>query len=138
MNFRKALTSLKKAGDELSKHRSNSDWMALSIQKSRLECFIKLGDIKQAKHLAKKLRKAPLQLPDMQEYYHYLDNVGEYVNQDSGFDSKVIRVCSNPACLNVEKRYKEFQMCNKCKRAVYCSQSCQKVHWKRFGHEKEC
>lgn len=52
--------------------------------------------------------------------------------------SAVGRKCDNPSCLN---RWGlgglEFKRCGACRQAFYCSQHCQRTHW-RDGHKQEC
>merc|ERR1711871_248746 len=51
--------------------------------------------------------------------------------------SDVFRKCQSPICSNVEAKLSEFQKCNRCFGAVYCSKRCQKYHWSH-GHKKAC
>uniref|UniRef100_A0A0G4I8F8 MYND-type domain-containing protein n=1 Tax=Chromera velia CCMP2878 TaxID=1169474 RepID=A0A0G4I8F8_9ALVE len=46
------------------------------------------------------------------------------------------RPCSRPGCLRVEKRPRHFSTCSQCKMTVYCSEECQRIHWKH--HQKAC
>ena len=47
---------------------------------------------------------------------------------------KKLRIC--PICNINNKEYK-FYKCKGCRRATYCSRSCQKKHWKMF-HKLNC
>lgn len=47
------------------------------------------------------------------------------------------RICFNPTCCKSEPRGEKFKQCSRCKAAIYCSQSCQKAHFKA-GHKKVC
>lgn len=51
--------------------------------------------------------------------------------------TNVLRKCHNPICSNVEAKLSEFQKCNRCVAAVYCTKKCQKYHW-HHGHKKAC
>lgn len=48
-----------------------------------------------------------------------------------------IASCSGIDCTNVEKVFREFNKCGRCKKVYYCSKECQRVHWKS-GHRLEC
>eukprot|EP00746_Dinoflagellata_sp_MGD_P089954 gnl/MRDRNA2_/MRDRNA2_354936_c0_seq1.p1 gnl/MRDRNA2_/MRDRNA2_354936_c0~~gnl/MRDRNA2_/MRDRNA2_354936_c0_seq1.p1 ORF type:complete len:262 (+),score=42.72 gnl/MRDRNA2_/MRDRNA2_354936_c0_seq1:62-787(+) len=58
----------------------------------------------------------------------------------------VVRVCANPSCCKPERRPGtsfeasgsggRFQVCGRCKAMAYCSEECQRRHWKH--HKKEC
>ncbi|GAQ79307.1 hypothetical protein KFL_000280120 [Klebsormidium nitens] len=47
------------------------------------------------------------------------------------------RTCSNIGCGNTESVAGQFQVCGRCKLAVYCSKDCQKRAWKE-GHKDLC
>ncbi len=47
------------------------------------------------------------------------------------------RICFNPTCCKSEPHGERFKQCTRCKAAIYCSQDCQKVHYKA-GHKKVC
>ncbi|GAQ82777.1 hypothetical protein KFL_001240080 [Klebsormidium nitens] len=47
------------------------------------------------------------------------------------------RKCSQPGCEKVESVAGTFQVCGRCKTAVYCSKDCQKRAWKE-GHKDLC
>lgn len=46
-----------------------------------------------------------------------------------------LRTCSN--CNTVETRARQFPICSQCKQTCYCSQDCQRQHW-RAGHKAVC
>jgi tetratricopeptide (TPR) repeat protein len=43
-----------------------------------------------------------------------------------------------PKCANVGCANPGSQKCGGCKRVLYCSAACQKVHWKQGGHKQAC
>lgn len=45
--------------------------------------------------------------------------------------------CHNASCQKVEKIYKQFACCSRCKSAAYCGGACQLADWKA-GHQQEC
>ena len=48
------------------------------------------------------------------------------------------RKCSNPSCLVREAVSPlPFKRCARCRKTFYCSQHCQRTHW-RDGHAKAC
>ncbi|GAQ84330.1 hypothetical protein KFL_001850050 [Klebsormidium nitens] len=47
------------------------------------------------------------------------------------------RKCSHSSCGNVESMGGTFQICGRCRLAVYCSKACQKLAW-RTGHKDFC
>ena len=47
------------------------------------------------------------------------------------------RVCRGPQCVQCSAFLLVAQTCSRCKKAVYCSVDCQRVHW-RSGHKREC
>ncbi|TFK68965.1 hypothetical protein BDN72DRAFT_897689 [Pluteus cervinus] len=50
---------------------------------------------------------------------------------------KETTICTNPRCRKSDVRTK-FRKCAKCGWALYCSKGCQTVHWREFGHKKDC
>ena len=53
------------------------------------------------------------------------------------FEGDGPEVCTQCGKKHVDNGGKLFPTCSKCKRAWYCSQSCQKIAWKK-GHKKIC
>ena len=51
-------------------------------------------------------------------------------------DPNLLRQCAHPACGKRETSRSEFKKCARCKVAVYCTQDCQKAHWKT--HKPSC
>jgi hypothetical protein len=49
----------------------------------------------------------------------------------------VLKKCSGPNCLNIEKTEKEFKLCGRCRQAKYCSGACQEKDW-HAGHKAVC
>ena len=45
--------------------------------------------------------------------------------------------CSSPDCRKLKDDLEKFRYCGACKLARYCSESCQKSHWK-LGHKTAC
>lgn len=45
--------------------------------------------------------------------------------------------CSTPNCLKLCTPTEKFRYCGACRLARYCSESCQKAHWK-YGHKEAC
>merc|ERR1712167_460524 len=102
----------------------------------RAECFASLGMKKQArKCITLYKRYTP------KAHHRNVRGLEEEIARLPVFPSPrqdpvpVRMKCSNPLCLKVETRPKEFNMCVACKAAKYCSRKCQKVHWKN-GHKK--
>ncbi|GAQ88428.1 hypothetical protein KFL_004270080 [Klebsormidium nitens] len=48
-----------------------------------------------------------------------------------------LRQCANQACSRAENQRGIFMRCGRCRIARYCSQTCQKTHWKS-GHKRDC
>merc|ERR1712086_1160895 len=48
-----------------------------------------------------------------------------------GGTESVSRLCANPDCRKADAT----QQCLRCRRVVYCSRRCQKVHWGTGGHK---
>ena len=53
--------------------------------------------------------------------------------KNSGVNS-VARLCCNPACGVPGAKMR----CKRCRRVVYCSCRCQKIHWTQGGHKRHC
>ncbi|KAI0067715.1 hypothetical protein BV25DRAFT_1896715 [Artomyces pyxidatus] len=51
--------------------------------------------------------------------------------------SNILTQCANFAECGTTKPRSELKVCSKCKLAKYCSQTCQKSHW-RSGHKVQC
>ena len=52
--------------------------------------------------------------------------------------ASVFAPCGNPRCAKWETtKIKEFKLCKRCTKCAWCSETCQKAHWK-MGHKKEC
>ena len=49
----------------------------------------------------------------------------------------VLLFCSSPGCRKLQKTTEKFRYCGACKLARYCSEKCQKEHWKA-GHKSTC
>jgi len=52
-------------------------------------------------------------------------------------DCYVHNQCCGPGCHERDDTGKTFKTCNRCKHAIYCSEACQKHHWKD-GHREDC
>ncbi|KAF9201720.1 hypothetical protein BGZ49_008073 [Haplosporangium sp. Z 27] len=50
--------------------------------------------------------------------------------------AKDFKQCVHPDCCIPERDEIKIKKCGKCKKATYCSQTCQTAHWKE--HKKEC
>ena len=67
-----------------------------------------------------------------------MDAPGVARNPDVGELQNLGRKCSNPTCLVREAVSPlPFKRCARCRATFYCSQHCQRTHW-RDGHAKEC
>jgi len=67
-----------------------------------------------------------------------MDAPGVARNPDVGELQNLGRKCSNPTCLVREAVSPlPFKRCARCRATIYCSQHCQRTHW-RDGHAKEC
>ena len=52
--------------------------------------------------------------------------------------ASVFAPCGNPRCAKWETtKIKEFKLCKRCTKCAWCSEACQRAHWK-MGHKKEC
>ena len=52
--------------------------------------------------------------------------------------ASVFAPCGNPRCAKWETtKMKEFLLCKRCTKCAWCSEACQRAHWK-MGHKKEC
>jgi len=61
---------------------------------------------------------------------------GQPPRRQKGHNLDRRRLCDNPDCVEVEGD-KKFKCCSRCKKARYCSKTCQTFHW-RAEHKKEC
>ena len=52
-------------------------------------------------------------------------------------DDETLLFCSSPNCRKLKDDLERFRYCGACKLARYCSESCQKSHWK-LGHKTAC
>lgn len=52
-------------------------------------------------------------------------------------DDEPLLFCSSPDCRKLKDDLERFRYCGACKLARYCSESCQKSHWK-LGHKTAC
>ncbi|KAF9201719.1 hypothetical protein BGZ49_008072 [Haplosporangium sp. Z 27] len=50
--------------------------------------------------------------------------------------AKDFKQCVHPDCCIPERDEVKLKKCSRCKKATYCSQTCQTAHWKE--HKKEC
>ncbi|KAG2030373.1 hypothetical protein BDR03DRAFT_929088 [Suillus americanus] len=62
--------------------------------------------------------------------------VWEWANNDVDVKKALLKSCSNVDCDAVEQSVTQFKRCAACKEAVYCTQECQKSHWKT--HKPTC
>lgn len=62
--------------------------------------------------------------------------VWEWANNDVDVKQALLKGCSNTNCGAVEQSVTQFKRCAACKDAVYCTQECQKSHWK--VHKPTC
>ncbi|TFK93914.1 hypothetical protein K466DRAFT_580545 [Polyporus arcularius HHB13444] len=63
-------------------------------------------------------------------------DVWEWVNNDAGAKSHILKTCSREGCHTREVRAAEFKRCGGCKEVVYCGAACQKEDWQ--AHKKSC
>ena len=56
--------------------------------------------------------------------------------QDS-LEEEVLLFCSSPSCRKMQDDFEKFRYCGACKLARYCSERCQRDHWK-LGHKTLC
>jgi len=49
----------------------------------------------------------------------------------------VLHQCSSPGCQNQDATGKDFKRCSTCRTTIYCSENCQRHHWKN-GHKQDC
>ncbi|KLO04774.1 hypothetical protein SCHPADRAFT_933913 [Schizopora paradoxa] len=57
-----------------------------------------------------------------------------YLNADFGEQ----RRCGNPACISEHSLERPIQLCSACCFKGYCSTSCQKEAWRKYGHKRYC
>ncbi|KAG1743320.1 uncharacterized protein EDB91DRAFT_240724 [Suillus paluster] len=62
--------------------------------------------------------------------------VWEWANNNMDAKKELLRSCSNVNCNAVEQNVTQFKRCAACKEVVYCTQECQKSHWK--AHKPTC
>merc|ERR1711964_287587 len=110
----------------------------MSLHIRRAECFILLKNKTMAKkniREAKKLRSIahPGFEQTIQNHEDLIDAMVDDKRKEQKFAFDTKAKCSNPLCVNVEEREKQFQVCAKCRAARYCNRKCQKTHWK-LGH----
>lgn len=55
----------------------------------------------------------------------------------ASLDDEVMLFCSSPSCRKLKDDLEKFWYCGACKLARYCSQECQREHWK-LGHKSVC
>eukprot|EP01084_Bolivina_argentea_P203596 347693_1 len=47
-------------------------------------------------------------------------------------------VSGHPVFYDAKYIYRKFYRCKRCRIVTYCSKHCQKIHWNKFGHKKQC
>ena len=52
-------------------------------------------------------------------------------------EDHVLLFCSSPGCRKLQDDMEKFRYCGACKLARYCSEECQREHWK-VGHKSSC
>ncbi|OAX41732.1 hypothetical protein K503DRAFT_848207 [Rhizopogon vinicolor AM-OR11-026] len=62
--------------------------------------------------------------------------VWKWANEDEDVKKVLLKRCSNRHCNAVEESITQFKRCSACKEVVYCTQECQKDHWK--AHKPAC
>lgn len=113
--------------------RNASNKRAICSRKTM--CYVRLKDKNQAKKFLKKLKTYGDLAP-------YLSKVVKKMKHKPIVNVKVKKPkeqFSNPNCTNVEQsrnRINRFKVCAACGRVKYCSQKCQKAHWK--AHKRFC
>jgi len=104
----------------------------------KAECYIALGNKLLSNKCLKKLNK----FNKTGKLSEFIGELEEKISlmEDKIAEQKLKRVpqkCSFFKCDNMETHLGEFQCCERCRLAIYCSKKCQKRHW-RNGHKKAC
>merc|ERR1712166_183848 len=66
------------------------------------------------------------------------EDVPSHLSQKAALLKAFHRLCSRPGCSRKEQPrrigWSKFKCCSKCRKCWYCSEHCQKLHWKA-GHK---
>lgn len=111
--------------------------MTFRSYKALFDYYKILGRKKDAKKCLDQLKKFDSQLHARRmEVYQKMPNEILQGKNKLSF-KRVFKKCSFFSCGEVEKKIGEFEKCESCLCAYYCSKKCQKKHWKN-GHKKQC
>jgi len=103
----------------------------------RFKCFYYLGDKKNAKYSLKKLRKYGAKKDEIQDVERMFKKMNGNTKGKKAKRMRPCHKCANPFCFKVETKTQKFKICQRCKLVSYCSQDCQRAHWKG-GHKAKC
>jgi hypothetical protein len=66
------------------------------------------------------------------------ENLEKYKNVKGKWKLNFLKRCSNKRCDKRETKLKQFKKCARCEVTYYCSQTQQKIDWKKAGHKQKC
>jgi len=112
------------------------------------ECYIGLGNKSMAKQALKKLKRFKNKCNIDEDIKRLRKKINKMPNDEKNLifssqhqkENQNVRTkmkCSSSNCEKVEPYVGAFKHCGQCRITYYCSQKCQKNHWKN-GHKNDC
>lgn len=145
-NWKKSLEHSIAYQENCSSFRGQGINELLTCYITQAQCYVELGNKKMMKKIEQQVKKLE-KVSDEVFIKKTCSKILEMLkierkkknrkNQIKSRDMKTKSKCSSYRCKNIESYTREFQTCSRCRIAVYCSQKCQKRHWKD-GHKLEC